>query len=98
MGFFMQRKFYLACYDIAEPKRQALFRHRVKRHSFSGQYSAYECSLSQHERQQLIGFMLQHAVLGEDGCAVVKVQSVYWQNLPKSPTDHASASNLFYIG
>lgn len=72
----MQRKLYLVCYDIPEPKRQRLFRYVVKRLSVSGQYSAYECWLIQSERQKLVNFMLSKAILGEDACAIVRVGSV----------------------
>jgi len=94
----MQRKLYLVCYDIPEPKRQRLFRYVVKRLSVSGQYSAYECWLIQSERQKLVNFMLSKAILGEDACAILRVGSVYWQNLPKSPVQHAPHDTLIYIG
>lgn len=68
----MQRKLYLVCYDIPEPKRQRLFRYVVKRLSVSGQYSAYECWLIQSERQKLVNFMLSKAILGEDACAILR--------------------------
>lgn len=94
----MQRKYYLVCYDIGEPKRQALFRYTVKRHSVTGQFSAYECWLTKHERQALMNFMLGRTVLGKDGCAILQIGSVYWQNLPKSPVQHAPHDTLIYIG
>ncbi len=44
---------YLCCYDIQDDKKRAQVYREIKKHLSGGQYSAYECYLTGHQKQQL---------------------------------------------
>ena len=48
------RDLCIAAYDVADPKRLRAVLKRVKAHATGGQKSAYECFLTQAERQELL--------------------------------------------
>lgn len=50
----MDRRLYLAAYDIANPRRLRLALELVKGYATGGQKSAYECWLSDHEKAGLL--------------------------------------------
>lgn len=50
----MDRRLYLAAYDIANPRRLRLALELVKGYATGGQKSAYECWLSDHEKAELL--------------------------------------------
>lgn len=98
MANFGNHATYLVCYDVSDPYRQAVFRQHIRQYSITGQYSAYECELTQAQRRALIGFLMNYTALGEEACGVIRTHSLYWQNLPKSPVKTADADNFLYIG
>lgn len=50
----MNRKLYLAAYDVVEPSRIPRLRRIVIAHAYGGQKSAFECWLSSGERRELL--------------------------------------------
>lgn len=50
----MTRRLYLACYDIANPRRLRLALEQIKGYATGGQKSAYECWLSDAEKAELL--------------------------------------------
>jgi len=55
----MARHFYLAAYDVADPKRLRRVLAIVKGYATGGQKSVYECWLSGAERKQLLNSTAQ---------------------------------------
>ncbi len=50
----MQRALYLVAYDVRAPGRLRRILHVIKDYASGGQKSAFECYLSESERQELI--------------------------------------------
>ena len=73
----MTQRLYLVGYDVSDPKRQAVIRYNVKRHTSSGQKSAYECALSSMTKQQLTDFALSK-VTSDDSFFIIKTIRHYW--------------------
>lgn len=50
----MSRRLYLAAYDISHPRRLRAALHLVKGYATGGQKSAYECWLTESDREDLL--------------------------------------------
>ena len=62
----MARQLYLAAYDIADVKRMARARERIRAYSTGGQKSVFECLLTGAESRALIAEMRLLLDSGED--------------------------------
>jgi len=60
----MDRRLYLAAYDVSHPRRLRLALERLKGYATGGQKSAYECWLSNGEKAELLHDMA--LILEED--------------------------------
>jgi CRISPR-associated protein Cas2 len=60
----MKRILYLASYDVINPSRLAKALRLLKDYATGGQYSFFECPLTENEHNQLINRMAQ--LLKED--------------------------------
>lgn len=62
----MNRRLYLAAYDVRNPRRLRLSLELVKAYATGGQKSAYECWLSESEKTNLLHDMALVLEEGED--------------------------------
>jgi CRISPR-associated endonuclease Cas2 len=54
----MHKKIYLCCYDIANSKARNRVHKIIQQYQLGGQYSAYECYLTTHEKNHLEALLL----------------------------------------
>ena len=67
----MDRRLYLAAYDIAHPRRLKLSLELVKGYATGGQKSAYECWLSDGEKAALLHDMALVLEEGKDSFLLI---------------------------
>lgn len=71
----MTRQLYLVAYDVRDPKRLRRTHHVLKDFACGGQKSAFECYLSQIERNELIARTQQHMELAEDALLIIRLNA-----------------------
>lgn len=93
----MHRKLYLAAYDVSEPRRLAQALKVVRMFATGGQKSAYECWLTDSEREVLLAEMARVIDLASDRFAVIPLDArkpVTALGIAVEPQD----PNYFYFG
>lgn len=69
----MARQLYLVAYDVRDPKRLRLTHQVLKEFACGGQKSAFECYLTQREREELVGRVEQVIDTEEDALLVIRL-------------------------
>lgn len=73
----MQRKLYVVAYDVRKPGRLAKALSIVRAYASGGQKSAYECWLSESERQELMSRLSAVLDLAVDSIAFFPLDTRY---------------------
>ena len=68
------RDFFLAAYDVADPRRLAAALELIKGHATGGQKSVFECFLTDAEKQRLIGEMREVIEPREDRFFLIPIE------------------------
>lgn len=92
----MERRLYLAAYDITHPRRLRLALELVKGSATGGQKSAYECWLSEGEKQALLHDMALVLEENEDSFLLIGLDPrarVHTLGTAQTPSD----ATAFYI-
>lgn len=69
----MHKKMYVCCYDIAKRKARNRVHKIIQQHQLGGQYSAYECYLTNHEKNHLEVLLLNEI----DDNDTIKLQVIH---------------------
>lgn len=96
MGCGMDRRLYLAGYDVASPRRLRASLHLIKGHATGGQKSLYECFLTEGEKSRLVHDMAMVLEEEEDKFLLIGIDPrsrVYTLGMADAPID----PSYFYI-
>lgn len=91
------RDLYLACYDVAEPRRLAAALKLARRYATGGQKSAHELFLTTAERDTLVADMRALLELGEDRFLLLRLDprsKLFAIGKAVAPAD----PDYFYVG
>ena len=69
----MSRELYLVAYDIRQPRRLRKVHQVLKEFACGGQKSAFECYLTEAERQELVGRVERCMDIDEDALLVIRL-------------------------
>lgn len=86
----MTRQLYLVAYDVRDPKRLRHTHQVLKEFACGGQKSAFECYLTQSEREELIHRVEQCLDTDEDALLVIRLaqqESVATLGIAVPPAD-----------
>ncbi len=70
----MRRDLYLVAYDIRDPRRLRRVHRVVVGHATGGQKSAFECFLTEAERNRLAGELAAVMDLSEDRAHIIRLR------------------------
>lgn len=92
-----QRHLYIACYDIADPKRLRRGLRVLRNYSTGGQKSVFECYLNPTEKRSLVSEIAEVIHPGEDRFLLLRLDArrkVRVLGIAIPPADPA----YFYVG
>ncbi|WP_299022454.1 CRISPR-associated endonuclease Cas2 [uncultured Photobacterium sp.] len=92
----MKRQLFICCYDIRNAKRLRRSLQVLKDYAGGGQYSVFECYLSEGERHELLCRM-EDVMEAEDSFMIIRLQQqrpMFTLGIAVEPMDE----DFFYLG